>query len=61
MIPDLVYEIMSLALSLVQSERNETPKDPVTVANILLQIIQAYSQQVGQIMDPSLIKVENPV
>jgi hypothetical protein len=54
----LAFEILELALALVQS------KD-ANVAGTLLKIIQkgaeAYQQHTGKALDPSLIKAEDPV
>jgi len=57
--PQLVIEIVSLAVSLLGSPESETASD------ILLQIVQkgvlAYAQQTGQPLNPDLLKIEVPV
>jgi hypothetical protein len=58
---DLIVEIAELANSLVQTVRNGNA-DATTVTSTLLQILQqgaqAYEQQTGAALDPSLIRAE---
>ena len=57
--PQLVIEIVGLAVSLVANPKGETATDT------LLQIVQkgalAYAQQTGQPLNPDLLKVEEPI
>ena len=62
----MLFEIIDLVVSLLKSQATPgTPEAAATVASTLMQIVQkgaqAYKQQVGQALDPSLINVENPV
>ena len=63
--PQLIFDIATLVLSLAQSLVTGTGQQGVTVANILLQIVQkgaqAYKQQTGQALDPALILAEEPI
>ncbi len=56
--PDLVFEILNLAMSLLK------PQD-ATIGETLLKIIQgaaqAYQQHTGEPLDLSLIKAEQPL
>lgn len=56
--PQLIFDIIALALSLVRGQN-------ASVAGTLLQIIQkgaqAYQQHTGEALDPSLIKAEEPL
>jgi len=61
--PDIAFEIVNLAVSLVQAQTTGKVQQDATLATILLQIInkavQAYQDHTGQPLDPSLIKAED--
>lgn len=63
MSPDVAFEIVNLAVSLVQAQTTGKAQQNATLANILLQIInkavQAYQDHTGKPLDPSLIKAED--
>ena len=63
--PSLIFEIVQLALSLVQSQLPGKAQQDATVADTLLQIVrkgaQAYSQETGAPLDVTLIRSEDPL
>jgi len=60
--PKLIVQILQLALSLVESQTSGKAQSDATLAQTLLNIVQAaaqaYQSQTGQPIDPSLIKPE---
>ena len=60
--PDVAFEIVNLAVSLVQAQTTGKAQQDATVSSILLRIIaraiQAYHDHTGETLDPSLIKPE---
>ena len=60
--PDVAFEIVNLAVSLVQALTTRKAQQDATLSSILLQIIaraiQAYHDHTGETLDPSLIKPE---
>ena len=60
--PNVVFEILNLAVSLVQAHTTGKAQPDATVSGILLRIIaraiQAYHDHTGETLDPSLIKHE---
>ena len=60
--PDVVFEILNLAVSLAQAHTTGKVQQDATLAGILLQIIgkaiQAYHDHTGETVDLSLIKSE---
>jgi hypothetical protein len=61
---DLIVEIAELANSLVQTLKTGNA-DATTVTSTLLQVlqkgVQAYEQQTGAVLDPSLIRAETTI
>ena len=61
----LIFEIVQLALSLVQSQLPGKAQQDATAADTLLQIVQkgaqAYSQETGAPLYVTLIKSEDPL
>jgi len=61
--PNLVLEIVGLAVSLAKMQAGGKVQQDATVAGTLLQIIQkavqAYQEHTGEPLDPSLIKAED--
>ena len=59
----VIFEIVELAVSLAKTQASGKLQQDVTLAGMLLQIIekavQAYQAHTGQPVDPSLIKAEN--
>jgi hypothetical protein len=62
---NLVLTIVQLVLSLVQAQGNGEIQQDAVLANIVLQIVQkgyqAYAQYAGKPLDPSLLKIEDPI
>ena len=62
MSPDVVFEIVNLAVSLAQVQTTGKAQQDAVLSGILLQIIaraiQAYHDHTGETLDPSLIKPE---
>ena len=62
MSPDVVFEIVNLAVSLAQTQTSGKAQQDAVLSGILLQIIakaiQAYHDHTGETLDPSLIKPE---
>jgi len=63
--PSVVFEIVELALSLTKNQTGGKVQQDATLADTLVQIIaksiQAYKDQAGQPVDPTLIKAEAPL
>ena len=63
--PDLAFEIVELGLSLARSQATGKVQQDASLADTLLKIIRkgahAYQEHTGEALDPSLIKVEEPV
>jgi hypothetical protein len=63
--PDLIFEILDLAVSLAQTQSTGTVQQDATVAGTLVQIVrkasQAYRQHTGETLDSSLIEPEEPL
>ena len=61
--PNVAFEIVELALSLAKTQASGTLQHDVTLAGVLLQIIekavQAYQDHTGAPVDPTLIKAED--
>jgi hypothetical protein len=60
--PNLIMQILQLALSLAQAQLTGKPAQNVSIAQVLLEIVQkgaqAYQLQTGRPLDVSLIKPE---
>jgi hypothetical protein len=65
MMSNFAFEMAELLLSLVKAHANGKAQEGVTIAGILVQIIQktmkAYRDHTGKPLDPSLIKAEDLV
>ena len=63
--PDLIFEILDLAVSLAETQSTGTVQQDATVAGTLVQIIQkaaqVYRQHTGETLDPSVIQAEEPL
>lgn len=63
--PDLIFEILQIALRLLQANSTGKVQQDEQIAQSLLQIgqkvKQAYEAQTGLPLDVSLIKAENPI
>ena len=61
--PHLAFEIVELAVSLAKTQASGTLQQDATLAGVLLQIVkkavQAYQDQTGEPLDPTLIKAED--
>ena len=61
---DLTFEIIDLAISVAQRQIDGYDKgDPffaLTLSQIIQKAAQAYQEQTGRPLDPSLIKAEDP-
>ena len=61
--PDVAFEIVNLAVSLVQAQTTGKLQQDATLAGILLTIInkavRAYHDHTGETLDPSLIRAED--
>jgi hypothetical protein len=61
---DVVFEIVTLAVSLLRAQTTGKVQQDATLASILLQIVQkavqAYQDHTGETLDPALIKAEDP-
>ena len=62
---EAAFEMVDLALSLARSQMRGNVQSDVTVEETLLEIVRsaarAYQDQTGEALDPSLIKVEEPI
>ena len=60
--PELVLEILSAIVSVIQSQMSGKAQTDAELANTMLTIVQkaalAYQQQTGQPLDPALIAPE---
>ena len=60
----VAFELVELAVSLAKTLAGGKVQQDVTIAGVLLQIIeravQAYQDHTGETLDPSLIKPEDP-
>ena len=56
--PNVAFEILELALSLLKSPGANSA---ATLVRIVGKAVQAYQDHTGQPLDPSLIKAEDPV
>ena len=60
--PNLIMQILQLALSLAQAQLTGKPAQDLSIAKTLLEIVQkgaqAYQLQTGRPLDVSLIKPE---
>jgi hypothetical protein len=65
MTPNFAFEIVELALGILKNQTAGKVQQDAALAGALLQIIQkavqAYEDQTGQPLDPTLIQAENPV
>jgi hypothetical protein len=62
---NFAIEIIELALSIMKNQTTGKTQQDATLVAVLVSIIrksiQAYEQQTGQPLDPSLIKAEDPL
>jgi hypothetical protein len=63
--PNVAFEIVELALSLLKSQTSGKIQQDANLADVLAQIVgkaaQAYRDHTGQPLDPSLIQPEDHV
>jgi hypothetical protein len=63
--PQLLFNIAELALSLAKGQTTGNVRDHAAAAETLMEIIrksaEAYKQHTGELLDPSLIRAEEPV
>ena len=62
--PNVAFEIGELAVSLAKEQSSAKIQKDAAIAGILLQIVekavQAYRDHTGEVLDPSLIKPQDP-
>jgi len=62
--PNLIFEIVKLAVSLAEDVTTKNARYDLDAADTLLEIVQrtahAYEQHTGEPLDPALIRLEKP-